>query len=51
MRVKNYLNNKFEVNGLVKPRTGVDIVLNSAIKDVVKITKRDVIVVVVVSMI
>ena len=50
MRVKNYLNNKFEVSGLVKPRTGVYIVLNSTIKDIVDLTKSDVIVFVVVSM-
>jgi phosphoheptose isomerase len=48
MRVQNYLNNKFEVNGLVKPRTGVYIVLNSTIKDIVNLTKSDVIVFVVV---
>jgi hypothetical protein len=45
MRVKNYLDNKFEVNELVKPRTGADIVLNSAIRAVVNLTKSDVIVV------
>jgi hypothetical protein len=50
MRLKNYLNNKFEVNGLVKPRTGVYIVLNSTIKDIVNLTKSDVIFFVVVSM-
>ena len=50
MRVKNYLNNKFEVNGLVKPRTGVYIVLNFTIKDTVNLTKSDVIVSVVVAM-
>ena len=50
MRVKNYLNNKSEVNGLVKPGTGVDTVLNSAIKGIVNLTKSDVIVFVVVSM-
>jgi len=32
MRVKHYLNNKFEVNGLAKPRTGVYIVQNSTVK-------------------
>jgi len=50
MRVKNYLNNKFEVNGLVKPRTGVYIVLNSTFKDRVNLTKSDVIVFVILSM-
>lgn len=51
MRKKNYLNNKFEVNGLVKPSTGVYIVLNSTIKDTVNLTKSYVIVFVVVSMV
>jgi len=50
MRKNNYLNNKFEVNGLVKPRTGVYIVLKSTIKDTVNLTKSDVIFFVVVSM-
>lgn len=50
MRVKNYLNDKFEVNGLVKPRTGVYMVLNSTFKDRVNLTKSDVIVFVIVSM-
>lgn len=50
MRVKNYLNKKFEVNGLVKPGMGIDTVLNSAIKGTVNLTKSDVIVFAVVSM-
>lgn len=49
MRVKNYLNNKFEVNDLIKPRTSVCIVLNSKIKDILNLTKSDVIVFVVAS--
>lgn len=50
MRVYNYLNNKLEVNDLVKPRTSVYMVLNSTIKDILNLTKSDVIVFVVVSM-
>jgi hypothetical protein len=38
MRVKNYENNK--LNGLVKPGTGVDILVNSARKDIVNLMKR-----------
>ena len=38
MRMKNYLNNKFEVNDLVKLETGVDILVNSARKDIVNLT-------------
>ena len=38
MRVKNYENNK--LNGLVKPGTGVNILVNSARKKIVKLTKR-----------
>jgi predicted ATP-binding protein involved in virulence len=41
---------KFEVNGLVKPRTGVYIVLNSTFKDRVNLTKSGVIIFVIVSM-
>jgi hypothetical protein len=43
-RVKNLLSNKFEVNGLVKPGTGTDVLTNSAKNEVRKLTKRDVIV-------
>jgi hypothetical protein len=35
----NHLNNKFEVNGLVKPGTGTDILVNSARNDIMKLTK------------
>jgi hypothetical protein len=37
MRVTNYENNK--LNGLVKPETGVDILVNSARKDTVNLMK------------
>jgi hypothetical protein len=38
MRVKNHENNK--LSGLVKPRTGVDILVNSERKDIVNLMKR-----------
>jgi len=38
MRLIKYENNK--LNGLVKPETGVDILLNSARKDIVNLMKR-----------
>jgi len=38
MRLKNYENSK--LNGLVTPGTGVDILVNSARKDVVNLMKR-----------
>jgi hypothetical protein len=49
MRVKNYLNNKLEVNVLVQPRPGAYIVQNSTIKDIVNLMKSDVIVTLAVS--
>jgi hypothetical protein len=48
MRVKNYENNK--LNGLVKPGTGVDILVNSAREDIVNLMKRAAVVFVVVPM-
>lgn len=43
MRMKNYLNNKFEVNDLVKLETGVDMLMNSARKDIVNLMISEVI--------
>jgi hypothetical protein len=42
MRVKNHVNNK--LNALVKPGTGLNILVNSERKDIVNLMKSDAIV-------
>jgi hypothetical protein len=44
IRVKNIINDKFEICGFVKLGSGVNILTTSAIKEVMNLTKRDVIV-------
>jgi hypothetical protein len=42
--VKNHLSKNFEVIGLVKPGTGAEIIVNSAMSDIANLTKSDVVV-------